>query len=57
MKPAPEYDAERDFAISLQEAYRVIRERMAAGGPPWRPKQERAADIAAPPSNRAGSPR
>jgi len=34
----PEYDAHDDFAKSLEEGYRVIRERVAAGGPKWVPK-------------------
>jgi hypothetical protein len=34
----PEYDAHDDFAKSLDEGYRVIRERVAAGGPKWVPK-------------------
>ena len=36
--PPPERD---DFARSIDEAYAVIRERVAAGGEPWRPKWER----------------
>jgi hypothetical protein len=34
----PKYDAHDDFAKSLDEGYRVIRERVAAGGPKWVPK-------------------
>jgi hypothetical protein len=34
----PEYDAQDDFAKSLEEGYRAIRERVAAGGRPWVPK-------------------
>ena len=34
----PEYDAHDDFAKSLDEGYRAIRERVAAGGPKWVPK-------------------
>jgi len=34
----PEYDAQDDFAKSLEEGYRAIRERVAAGGPGWVPK-------------------
>ena len=34
----PEYDAQDDFAKSLEEGYRAIRERVAAGGPKWVPK-------------------
>ena len=30
-----DYNAQKDFANSLNECYRVIRERMAAGGPGW----------------------
>jgi len=33
-----DYDAHDDFAKSLEEAYRVIRERKAAGGKGWEPK-------------------
>jgi hypothetical protein len=33
-----EYDAQDDFAKSLEEGYRAIRERVAAGGPKWVPK-------------------
>lgn len=32
------YDRDDDFARSLDECYRVIRERMARGGPGWEPK-------------------
>lgn len=32
------YNPEDDFAKSLDEGYRAIRERVAAGGEPWRPK-------------------
>lgn len=35
--PEP-YDPTDDFAKSLEEAYRMIRERMANGGPGWTPK-------------------
>ena len=31
----PEYDPQRDFSKSLQEAYRAVRERVASGGPGW----------------------
>lgn len=31
------YDFEDDFAKSIDEAYSVIRERKAAGGPGWQP--------------------
>jgi hypothetical protein len=34
----PEYDADKDFADSLNEGYKAIRERMAEGGPGWEPK-------------------
>lgn len=30
-----DYDATEDFARSIEEAYRVIRERVAAGGKGW----------------------
>ena len=33
-----EYDADKDMAGSLEEGYRAIRERVAAGGPGWKPK-------------------
>lgn len=33
-----EYNADKDFAGSLDEGYRVIRERKAAGGQGWSPK-------------------
>lgn len=35
---APPYDGADDFARSLEEGYRVIRERVAAGGEGWTPK-------------------
>ena len=34
----PEYDAQDDFAKSLEDGYRAVRERVAAGGPKWVPK-------------------
>lgn len=34
----PEYDSQDDFAKSLDVAYAAIRERVAAGGPPWVPE-------------------
>ena len=34
----PEYDAQDDFAKSLEEGYRAIRKYIAAGGPKWVPK-------------------
>jgi hypothetical protein len=34
---ADDYDAADNLAGSIQEAFRVIRERMAAGGPGWNP--------------------
>ena len=37
-KVMTDYDAHDDFAKSLEEAYRVIRERKAAGGKGWEPK-------------------
>ena len=33
------YDATDDFAKSIDEAYRVIRERMRNGGPGWTQKE------------------
>jgi N6-adenosine-specific RNA methylase IME4 len=38
-----EYYANKDFADSLNEGYRAIRERMAAGGPGWEPTPPSAA--------------
>jgi hypothetical protein len=32
-----DYDATNDFAKSIEEAYRAIRERKAAGGKGWEP--------------------
>jgi hypothetical protein len=40
---ADDYDAERDFAESINEAYRVIRARIANGGPPWIPRTDKPA--------------
>ena len=34
----PEYRGRDDFSRSIDEAYRVIRERMKNGGPGWSPK-------------------
>ena len=34
-----DFDPTADFAGSLDEAYRAIRERKAAGGPGWTPKE------------------
>ena len=33
-----DYDAEKDFSASIDECYRVIRERVANGGPSWEQK-------------------
>jgi hypothetical protein len=33
------FDATADFAGSLNESYRAIRERVASGGPAWNPKE------------------
>ena len=33
-----EYDGTRDFYESIAEGFRVIRERIANGGPGWTPK-------------------
>jgi site-specific DNA-methyltransferase (adenine-specific) len=45
-KPDPprrdQAESDADFAGSLDEAYRAVRARVAAGGPPWRPKDEAA---------------
>jgi hypothetical protein len=38
MKEDDDYDAERDFSESINEAYRVIRERVTNGGVPWIPR-------------------
>lgn len=35
----PFYDAEDDFAKSIDLAYATIRERMANGGPGWEPSK------------------
>jgi hypothetical protein len=32
------YDASDDVTKSIEEAYRAIRARVAAGGPSWQPK-------------------
>lgn len=36
--PIDDYDVRVDLWESVEEAYRVIRERMSAGGPGWEPK-------------------
>ena len=36
---AAHYDPTADFAGSIDEAYRAIRERKASGGPGWEPKE------------------
>jgi len=33
-----DYDWDTDFARSIEECYRVIRERKSNGGPGWSPK-------------------
>jgi hypothetical protein len=35
-----DYNPIADFAGSLDECYRAIRERIAAGGPPWVPQAQ-----------------
>lgn len=35
---ADDYNAEDDFAKSLDDGYKAIRERIAKGGKPWTPK-------------------
>jgi hypothetical protein len=35
-----DYDPQDDLARSLEEAYRAIRERMANGGPAWKPRAD-----------------
>ena len=37
---APEYDAAKDMEGSIDDCYRAIRERQAAGGPGWNPNDE-----------------
>jgi N6-adenosine-specific RNA methylase IME4 len=37
---ASDYDAADDFAQSIEECYRAIRERKANGGPGWEPKDD-----------------
>ena len=34
-----DYDAADDFENSLNDCYRAVRERVAAGGEPWRPNE------------------
>lgn len=34
------YDPQQDFARSIEDGYQAIRERVAAGGEPWRPGRE-----------------
>lgn len=34
-----DYDSHKDVAGYFEEAYRAIRERVAAGGPGWKPKE------------------
>jgi N6-adenosine-specific RNA methylase IME4 len=36
--PQKPYDAADDFSESINEAYRAVRERVAAGGPSWTPR-------------------
>lgn len=36
-----DYDGNDDFAKSIEEGLRAIRERMAKGGPGWTPKEPR----------------
>lgn len=38
-RPAEDFDPTADFFASMLEAYVLIRERMAAGGPGWTPKE------------------
>jgi hypothetical protein len=38
VREAQNYNADDDFAKSLDEGYRAIRERVKAGGPGWEPK-------------------
>ena len=37
-----DYDGQKDLAGSIDEGFRTIRERVAAGGPGWTPKTEAA---------------
>jgi len=39
------YNAEDDFRESILEAFRVIRIRMAAGGPGWKPHLTRPLEL------------
>lgn len=50
------YDGNQDMALGIEEAYRVIRARVAAGGPAWRPKGEGGGQVAPPSQNRTGGP-
>jgi hypothetical protein len=55
VEPAePPYDPTDDFAKSIDEAYRVIRVRMAAGGPGWTPPEVSASE---PPTEPPGDPK
>jgi hypothetical protein len=54
--PEPPYDGLDDFAKSLDEGYRVIRERMAAGGPGWTPPEVSASEPQTEPPARATEP-
>lgn len=56
-QPDPPYDGRRDFALGIEEAYRLIRARIAAGGPPWTPKGEGGATVAPLSRKRAGEAR
>jgi Holliday junction resolvase RusA-like endonuclease len=45
-RPSPdEYDADADIEGSFSEAYRAVRERVAAGGPGWTPKPEQPVTV------------
>jgi len=35
MTTSSDYDAKDDLAKSVAEGFRAVRERIAAGGPPW----------------------
>ena len=37
------YDAEDDFAKSIEECYRAIRKRIAEGGKGWKPRADAVA--------------
>ena len=46
-----DYDPRQDLTRGIEECYRAIRARVAAGGPAWTPKADWAATRTAPPSS------